>query len=114
MAHAAARITLPLAEFRNNATWAVAKIVHGEENDPVLLRDWYGDGCLWTLAVPDAFPDIYQMPPEVLGRIRKAMNYRGIWMEGPSKVSLFVYDNDTIILYAYVMDTIPEKKSGCT
>ena len=95
-------ITLPVAEYRNNATWAVVKAVHGEESYGILLRDHYGSGTLWTLAVPDAFPDIYHIPAEALGRIRQAMS-NGLWMECPAGVSLFAYDNDSFIVYPYVM-----------
>lgn len=98
-------ITIPVAEFRNNATWAVVKAVHGEESYGILLRDWYGKGTLWTLAVPDAFPDFYHIPAEALGRIRQAMPVNGIWMEAPAGVSLFAYDNDSFIVYPYVMST---------
>ena len=104
------KITIPVAEFRNNATWAVVKLLCGEESDPILLRDYYGEGCLWTLAVPDAFPEIYKIAPEALGRIRQAMSVNGVWFEGPSGISLFLYDNDSFILYDYVMDSIPEKQ----
>ena len=96
-------VTLPVAEFRNNATWAVVKAVHGEESYGILLRDHYGKGTLWTLAVPDAFPDFYHIPAEALGRIRQAMPVNGLWMECPAGVSLFIYDNDSFILYPYVM-----------
>lgn len=98
-------ITIPVAEFRNNATWAVVKAVHGEESYGILLRDYYGKGCLYTLAVPDAFPDIYHIPAEALGRIRQAMAVNGVWMEAPAGVSLFMYDNDALIVYPYVMST---------
>ncbi len=100
----AAEIGLPVAEFRNNSTWAVAKAVHGEESFGLLLRDACGDGTIWTLAVPDAFPDLYRLPAPVLSRIRQALPVRGVWLEGPSRISLFVYDNDSFIVYPYVMD----------
>ena len=96
-------ITIPVAEFRNNATWAVVKAVHGEESYGILLRDWYGKGTLLTLAVPDAFPDFYHIPAEALSRIRQAMPVNGIWLEAPAGVSLFIYDNDAFIVYPYVM-----------
>ena len=98
-------ITIPVAEFRNNATWAVVKAARGEESYGILLRDWYGKGTLWTLAVPDAFPDFYHIPGEALGRIRQAMAVNGVWMEAPAGVSLFLYDNDSFIVYPYVMST---------
>jgi len=99
-------ISLPVAEFRNNATWAVVKGMHGEESYGMLLRDPYGDGRLWTLAVPDAFPDFYYVPAEALSRIRQALPVNGVWLEGPARISLFIYDNDTIVLYPYVMEGV--------
>ncbi|MDO4867034.1 MAG: permease [Clostridia bacterium] len=99
-------ITLPVAEFRNNASWAVVKAARGEESYAVLLRDPYCDGQLWTLAVPDAFPDLYHVPAEALSRIRQALPVNGVWLEGPARISLFVYDNDTFVVYPYVMEGV--------
>ena len=101
-----APVTLPVAEFRNNATWAVVKGMRGEESYGLLLRDSYCDGRLWTLAVPDAFPEFYHIPAEALSRLRQAMPVKGVWLEGGARISLFVYDNDTFVVYPYVMDGV--------
>ncbi|MBR5345240.1 MAG: permease [Clostridia bacterium] len=100
---AAHPVTFPVPEFRNNATWAVVKACHGEENTAILLRDDYCDGHLWTLAVPDTYSDLYRLPAPVISRIREAFPVEGIWLEGPTRISLFIYDNDTFIVYPYVM-----------
>ncbi len=97
-------VSFPVAEFSNNSTWALVKGVHGEENDAILLRDRYGDGCLLTLAVPDSRPDLYRLPEAALSRIRQEIPVSGIWLEGPSRIGLFVYDNDSVILYPFVME----------
>ena len=99
-------INLPVAEFRNNSTWAVVKGSHGEESYGLLLRDDYMDGHVWTLAVPDAFPDFYAMPEQVLSRIRQVFPVEGVWLEGPSRIGLFVYDNGSFIVYPFVMDGV--------
>ena len=99
-------ISLPVAEFRNNSTWAVVKAANGEESYAILLRDDYMDGHLWTLAVPDAYPDLYAIPAEALSRIRQAVPVEGVWLEGPARISLFLYDNDTFVVYPYVMDGV--------
>ncbi|MBQ6529113.1 MAG: hypothetical protein IJI38_11365, partial [Clostridia bacterium] len=91
---------------RNNATWAVIKLISGEESFGLLLRDDYARGHLWTLAVPDAFPDLYALPQEVLSRIRQSFPVQGVWLEGGARISLFVYDNDSVIVYPYVMDGV--------
>ena len=99
-------ISLPVAEFRNNSTWAVVKAMHEEESCGILLRDDYMDGHLWTLAVPDAFPDLYVLPREALSHIRQAFPVRGVWLEGPARISLFMYDNDSFVVYPYVMEGV--------
>ena len=99
-------IQMPVAEFRNNSTWAVVKGSHGEESYGLLLRDDYLDGHLWTLAVPDAFPDFYALPEAALSRMRQAFPVEGVWLEGPARIGLFVYDNDSFILYPFVMDGV--------
>ena len=96
--------TFRVPEFRNNSTWALVKAVHGEENDAILLRDRYGDGTLLTLSVPDSRPDLYRLPEAALSRIRREIPVRGVWLEGPSEISLFIYDNNSVVLYPYVMD----------
>ena len=95
-------VTCPVCEFRNNATWALVKIARDEESFGILLRDTYGKGTMYTLNVPDNYPDLYKLPLEVLSRIREEFPVNGIWMEGESGTSLFAYDNEAFILYRYV------------
>ncbi len=97
-------MTVPVLEFRNNSTWAVVKAIHGEESVGLLLRDAWGDSRILTLCIPDARPDVYRLPAPVLSRIRQEVPVNGLWLEGPARISLFVYDNDTVILYPYVME----------
>ena len=97
-------VLLPVAEYRNNFSWGVIKAIHGEENIGFLFRDRYGAGELWTLAVPDAMPDLYRLPAPVLSRLREAFPVRGAWLEAGSLVSLFVYSNDAFVLYPYVAE----------
>ena len=80
--------------------------MHDEESYGVLLKDVYCDSRLWTLAVPDAFPDFYRIPAEALSRIRQAMPVNGAWLEGGARISLFAYDNDTFLLYPYVIEGV--------
>ena len=94
----AGEVGLPVMEFRNNATWALVKAVHDEESYGMLLRDPYAGGRILSLAVPDAYPDFYRLPAEVISRIRQEIPVQGVWLEGPGRISLFVYDNDSVIL----------------
>lgn len=101
-----APITLPVAEFRNNATWAVVKAARGEESWGLMLRDDFCGGRMWTLAIPDAHPDLYRLPAPVISRIRQQFPVEGVWLEGPGRISLFVYDNDAFVVYPYVMEGV--------
>ena len=99
----AREISLPVMEFRNNSTWALVKAVHGEESYGILLRDDCGKGKILTLAVPDAYPDFYQLPAAVWNRIRQELPVEGIRLEGPGRISIFPTEEDSFILYPYVM-----------
>ena len=95
-------IGIPVCEFRNNSTWAVVKVADSEESFGILLKDTYGKGQMWTLTVPDSFPDLYKLPGKALTRIRHEFPAAGIYLECRAGISLFPYDNDTFILYPYV------------
>jgi hypothetical protein len=95
-------IGIPVCEFRNNATWAVVKVADTEESFGILLKDTYGKGQMWTLAVPDSFPDLYKIPGKALTRIRREFPTAKAYLECKAGISLFPYDNDTLIIYPYV------------
>lgn len=95
-------IGIPVCEFRNNATWAVVKVADTEESFGILLKDTYGKGQMWTLAVPDSFPDLYKIPGKALTRIRREFPAAKAYLECKAGISLFPYDNDVFIIYPYV------------
>jgi hypothetical protein len=95
-------IGIPVCEFRNNATWAVVKVADTEESFGILLKDIYGKGQMWTLAVPDSFPDLYKIPCKALTRIRREFPAPKAYLECKAGISLFPYDNDVFIIYPYV------------
>lgn len=102
--HGAESISFPIMEFRNNATWgAPVKALKGVETYTLFSRDTYGDGEFDMLVVPDAFSDIEKLPKEVLTKLRSEFPVNGMFLEGPAGTSLFAYDNDTFVLYTYVM-----------
>ena len=100
--HGCKPMLLDVPEYRNNSTWALIKSVCGNENYGVMLQDTYGKGRMITLTVPDSFSDLYNMPESVLTRIRAEFPVGGMHLEGGAETSLFVYDNDTFIVYPYV------------
>ncbi len=96
-------MSFPLLEHRNNTSWTLAKGVCGEENYPLVLRDSYGRGQVYTLAIPDEYGYLYDLPVEVLGVIRAlfALDVPA-YLEGPGQVSLFAYEKDVLAVYPYV------------
>lgn len=96
-------ITVPVLEFRNNATWgAICKGIAEEEAYTLLARDTYGKGQMYTLVVPESFSDLKHYPNLILNRMRKEFAVNGIYLEGDPMIGMFVYDNDTFVLYPYV------------
>ena len=96
-------VNIPVMEFRNNATWgAVCKGINEEEAYTLLARDFYGDGQMYTLVIPESFSDIKYYPEVVLNRMREEFQVNGIYLSGNPMISLFAYDNDTFVLYPYV------------
>lgn len=103
-------VTVPVLEYRNNATWTEVKGIAGEENFGILLRDAYGKGELITLAVPDNFSEIKNYPTELLTLLRRVALPR-LYMEGPSQIGFFAYDNDIFALYPFVEDGASPQKA---
>lgn len=97
-------VLFPVMEHRNNTTWALAKGFGEDESYGLLLRDTYGRGQLITLVVPDAISAIKELPREVLTRIRAELCVGDVYLDAPSQISLFTYDNDTFCIYPYACD----------
>ena len=71
----------------------------GVSGYPILLRDTYSKGTLFVLTIPDDFGNLYDYPAGALNVIRRAMSKdTGAYIEGPSKVALFPYDNKTLVV----------------
>jgi hypothetical protein len=71
----------------------------------LLLRAGYAKGYLYVLTLPENFGDIYNLPPEVLTQIKRALTQDiFVRVEGPAQVSLFAYDNHTFIVESFLPD----------
>lgn len=102
--HGKKPVLMTVPEFRNNASWALIKARVGQESCGMLLRDTYGQGEMLTLAMPDSFSDLYELPVEVMTRLRAAFPVNGVYLECESRASLFCYDNGAMIIYPYVSE----------
>ena len=94
---------IPQVKYFTNDAWEVVSagrpLTGGVSGYPILLRDTYSRGTLFVLTIPDDFGNLYDYPSGALNVIRRAMSKDvGAYIEGPSKVSLFPYDNKTMVV----------------
>ena len=94
---------IPQVKYFTNDAWEVVSagrpLNGGVSGYPILLRDTYSKGILFVLTIPDDFGNLYDYPAGALNIIRRAMSKDvGAYIEGPSKVSLFPYDNKTLVV----------------
>jgi hypothetical protein len=103
-------ILIPQIMYLTNDSWTDVEALGGAAGWPILLQGRYGNASLFVLTIPESFADLYDLPAGVLNRIRDVLtadlNFR---IEGPSKISLFVYDNNTFIAESFLPDETPVK-----
>lgn len=94
-----ATILIPQLDYCTNDIWELAAAYGTDNNFPIVLRCSYGEGQLSILTIPDNMGDLYHYPAQVLSVIRSLFTKEiPVTLEGPSKVQLFVYDNNKIIV----------------
>ncbi len=94
---------IPQVKYFTNDSWEVVSagrpLTGGVSGYPVLLRNTYSKGMLFVLTIPDDFGNLYDYPAGVLNVIRRVMSKDvGAYIEGPSKVAFFPYDNQTMVV----------------
>ena len=96
-------ILIPQVKYYTNDSWAMVSagrpLEGGVSGYPVLLRAPYADSNMYVLTIPDDFGNLYDYPAPVLNEIRRTLSGdMDVYIEGPSKVSLFAYDNNTVVV----------------
>ncbi len=99
-------ILIPQIRYQTNDTWETVSagrpLKGGVSGFPVMLRSPYSKGNLYVLTIPDDMGNLYDFPDAALNSIRKTMSHDlDIYIKGPSKVSLFLYDNRTFIIESF-------------
>lgn len=96
-------VLIPVLDFFTNDS---VPLVMGNANGngfPILLSDHYSKGVLFILTIPDNFADLYSYPAAVVSRIKSSiLGDFPVRLDGPNKVSLFVYDNHTFVVESYL------------
>ncbi len=96
-------ILIPVLEHRTNASWQEIVAIAGENNFPVLMKDFYGRGTIYTLTIPENYSDIYNWPLDVLAEIRRVfMKNFNFYIEAEEKIAIFVYSNGTFIIESFL------------
>jgi len=98
-------ILLPEIRYFTNDSWEVVSAFTSPtktSGTPVLLSAKYSKGVFYVLTIPHALGDLYSYPPEVLRPIRQVLaGHMFVRLDAPSRVSIFVYDNDTFIVESF-------------
>jgi hypothetical protein len=97
---------IPQIKYLTNDSWEVVSAFNGTNGWPIVLRGNYGKGKFYVLTIPDNVIDLYQMPVEVLSKIKEILtpNMPAL-LEAPGYTSLFVYDNNTVIVESFTDET---------
>jgi hypothetical protein len=101
-AHDNPAILFPEIHFYTNDSWPIVRGVAGAKGFPILLMNRYSNGIIYVLAVPENIGDLYSLPTGVLTRI-KAYFQEGtpVRLDAPARVSLFTYDNGTLVVESF-------------
>jgi len=95
-------IMIPQVEYKTNDSWEIISGINGSTGWPILHQCKYGNATLYVIVIPDNFSDLYNFPVEVLNKIRELFFKKlKITFEGESMVSMFLYDNNTLVLHSF-------------
>ena len=99
---ASENIGIDILEYKTNASWCEIALVSGDCNFPVLVDEFYGDGHLYVLNIPDNFSDLYYLPEKVVANIGKVFSKdQRVYLSAEPKHNLFPYDNDVFAVASY-------------
>ena len=110
-------ILIPQVRYWTNDSWEVVSagrpLSGGVSGWPILHRCIYSQGTLYVLTIPDDFGNLYDYPEGALNEIRRRMSRdMDLYLEGPAKVGLFLYDNKTVIVENFNDDPVEVKLVG--
>jgi len=96
-------ILIPQVRYQTNDSWEVISagrpLTGGVSGFPILHKAKYMDAYLYVLTIPDDMGNLYDYPAAALTEIRRTLSQdMDFYLDGPSKVSLFLYDNHTLIV----------------
>ena len=98
-----AEMLIPQIQYLTNDSWEEISAFDETNGWPLLHSAGYANGTLYVLTIPENFVDLYNLPENVLNRIRQTVSAdMPVRLEGPGQISLFVYDNSTFIVQSFL------------
>ena len=95
-------VKIPVLTYFTNDSWELITTLAYGNGWPLLHHSVYSEGNIYVLTIPDNFSHLYAYPAAALNLIRKtASPGMDVYMEGPSQVSLFTYDNGTFVAHSF-------------
>ncbi len=95
-------ILIPQIQYSTNDSWEIISGMDDGLGWPFLQQANFANGMLYMLTIPENFVDLYNLPIEVLNKIREIIcSPLGIELNGTSKVSMFLYDNNTFVIESF-------------
>ena len=96
-------ILIPQVRYLTNDSWEVVSagrpLTGGVSGFPILHKAKYSGAYLYVLTIPDDMGNLYDYPAAALTEIRRTLSQDlDFYLDGPAKVSLFLYDNHTLIV----------------
>ncbi len=94
---------IPQVQYFTNDSWEMISGMDSGLGWPLLHRGSYGNATLYLLVIPENFADLYNLPVAILNKIRETIcrEALGISLNGPANVSMFLYDNHTLVLHSF-------------
>ncbi len=101
------KILIPVIKYLTNDSWEVVSAVDGPNGWPLLHEAGYANGSLFILIIPENYADLYIYPEAALTAIRSIIfNKSKVYLEGPGNISMFLYDNNTLIVESFSDETL--------
>lgn len=96
------KILIPQIEYLTNDSWEDVSAMDSGLGWPLIHQAMYSKASIFVLTVPENFADLYNLPKNVIDRMRNLLSQDlKVYLEGPSKISLYLYDNGTFIVESY-------------
>ena len=97
---------IPQIKYITNDSWEIVSAFNGTNGWPILHRGDYSKGKFYVLTIPDNVIDLYHMPVDILSKIKEILTpAMPAMLEAPGYTSLFVYDNNTVIVESFTSDS---------